>query len=247
MEYNWRYTRGAQRARLKFSVFSENGIKEVLVQDADRGPLRRFAGNGAHVLSREFELVHDKQHALTLEVVDNAGKRAFSREIFVYSYKRGWFRCADNLNILGSTGLLLHPDRLMMLEMCPPLRNGEFFTINGYDRGAPMCPMPGVQSLEQISTAEFGANYPDPNRVIKGAGSVHLNKVLEMNLNSYGLIGATMHMTALASQGDIGAAKGNIARDIAPLDFFERRHTMIAPEDRADYYIVWNSRRLQEG
>ena len=39
---NWRYTRGAQRWRLKFDVRSEAGIAEVKVHDADTRPLPPF-------------------------------------------------------------------------------------------------------------------------------------------------------------------------------------------------------------
>ncbi|MCG2660783.1 MAG: hypothetical protein L6437_11130, partial [Kiritimatiellae bacterium] len=103
MEDNWKQTRGAQRVRLKFTVKSDVGIADVKVHDADRGPIRRFLGHGEKTLAREFELVHDQQRYLTLEVSDTAGKRAFSNYILLFCYKGGLFRCGDNLNILGPT------------------------------------------------------------------------------------------------------------------------------------------------
>lgn len=106
MGSNWRYTRGAQRVRLKFVVRSDKGIDEVRVLDADRGLFRRFTGNGAKELEQEFEIVHDKNHYLVLEVRDRAGRRAISQYAFVYPYKQSLFRCGDNLNILGGTGLV---------------------------------------------------------------------------------------------------------------------------------------------
>ena len=67
---NWVYTRGAQRVRLKFVVRSDAGIAEVTIHDANQGVFRRFVANGSKELTREFEMVGDKQHNLTLEVTD---------------------------------------------------------------------------------------------------------------------------------------------------------------------------------
>lgn len=240
MEYNWRYTRGAQRVRLKFIVKSPAGIKEVKVHDADRGLIRRFAGENAKQLEREFELVHDQQHYLCLEVVGADDKRAFSHCLLVFCYKQGLFRCGDNLNILGATGLLLHPDRLHMLEQQKVFRNAWNYSIKGYDQGAPICPMPKVYAGETVSTKEFGS-YPNryKDKVVTG-------KVLDMGLSSYNIQIMNMTMDKEATQGKGVGAIGAIARDIGELKCFKRKHTLYAPADRIDNYVRWNYRRFHE-
>jgi hypothetical protein len=133
MESNWQHTRGAQRVRLRFVVRSAAGIAEVKVLDADRGPIRRFLGRGAKELTREFELVHDEQHYLALEVTDVAGRKAISHEILLYCYKAGLFRCGDNLNILGPTAMCWHPDRNQFFDAAKDFRNGSDYCLRGWD------------------------------------------------------------------------------------------------------------------
>lgn len=244
LEHNWRYTRGAQRIRLKFIVLSENGIKDVKVHDADRGVVRRFEGKGKKELAEEFELVHDQQHYLTLEVTDEKGKKAFSNYIFIFAYKQGLFRCGDNLNILGATGMAWHPDRLQFFHLAKTFRNGEDFTIQGADRSFSLCPMPTGTLKTGITTEEYGA-YPNRKAGVVGA-------VQDMGLNSHNIQIATMHMNKLVKPDwvkgyNISAAQCCISLDIGDLPFFERDHVMIAPMDRIDHYTVWNHRRRKEG
>ena len=133
MESNWRYTRGAQRVRLRFVVRSDAGIAEVKVLDADRGPIRRFLGHGAKEFARQFELVHDQQHYLTLEVMDTAGKKAISQNVLVYCYKAGFFRCGDNLNILGPTAMCLAPGPERVLQRRQGLPQWLRLCLRGWD------------------------------------------------------------------------------------------------------------------
>lgn len=105
------YTAGSQRIRLAFDVAAEAGVREVIAHDQNRGAIRRFLGHGAKTLAREFELTQDQQRALTIEVVDENGKRAVGPFIYLFCYKAGQNRCGDNLNLLGSAGMLTLPDR----------------------------------------------------------------------------------------------------------------------------------------
>ena len=128
--------RGKQRARLRFQVSSPSGIAEVKVHNCDYGIVRRFLGNGAKVFSQEFNLVHDRDHTLTLEVTDLAGRKAISDKIFLFSYKMSLERCGDNLNFLDGVGLCWHPDRNEMLPLGQMYQGMPVESIGGYDTAA---------------------------------------------------------------------------------------------------------------
>jgi len=245
LESNWRYTRGAQRVRLKFVVRSDAGIADVKVHDADRGVVRRYAGNGAPELAREFEVVHDRQQHLTLEVTDTAGKRAFSQQALVFSYKGDLFRCGDNLNILCAPSLIWHPDRNQMLQIFRPFGNGEQFALHGWDTGVPLVPMPRAESPEQINIQGTGL-YPT-----REAQHAMLGKLMDVPLANYGINIATMRMTKLAETFDDAnrptPAMATVPRDVGDNEFFERTHTIVNPMDRLDHYVIWNYRRGREG
>ena len=243
MEQNWKFTRGAQRVRLHFVVRSPQGIAEVAVHDADTAVVRRFLGHGEKELTRDFEIVDDQQHYLTLEVTDTAGHRAFSWYILVFSYKQGLFRCGDNLNILGATGLLWHPDRNQILNCAKAWENGMDFTLTGWDSGGYLCPMPGAELLETIRTTE--GEYPQFRR------DGLTGKILDMTLSSYNVQIATQRMTMISEPFDSATrpspALGTICKDLGPLKYYTRTHTIYAPMTRTDWYTAWNYRRPHEG
>jgi hypothetical protein len=242
MESDWAFTRGAQRVRVGLDVTADAGLREVLVHDGERGIIRRYLPQGAKELQHEFEVVHDERHDLLLEVIDKNGKRAFSCEGLVYNYKREMFRCGDNLNMLGSHGFMLCPDRLMDLETAPHWTNS--IHLNGWD-GAPMGPMPDAESAETISTREFGPDYPDPGKL-----HAKLGDVLQMGVNSYQMIEMTMHMDRLAGRAHgVGVLNeyGDIARDQGENAFFTRTDKLVGADSRADYYVIFNYRRAHEG
>lgn len=245
MESNWRYTRGAHRVRVRLAVQSDAGLREVIVHDADNPPLRRFLPGGATAFAREFELVHDQQHPLILEVIDAAGRRAWSHEILVYCYKQGLFRCGDNLNILGATGMIWHPDRNQLFPNAKPFHNGENYTLEGWDRGAPLCPMPGGWQENFVYIKGVGPYpHPETHNVMTGA-------LMDVKLSSYNLQIASMRMNHLAERFDTpqrpSPAFCSLPRDLGENEYFERVETLYAPEDRQDYYIIWNHRRRREG
>jgi len=248
MESNWQYTRGAQRVRLRFVVRSEAGIAEVKVLDADRGPIRRFVGRGAKELTREFELVHDQQHYLTLEVTDVAGKRAISHEILVYCYKAGLFRCGDNLNILGPTAMCWHPDRNQFFNAAKDFRNGSDYCLRGWDTASAALgvPTPDVQLWDMINLKEARGWYPEPSRLHAVSG-----RLMDVGVNSYNLQIATMRMTKLSENCDTRQrptpAFASIVRDTGDLEYFDRTHTLYAPMERVDMFVTWNYRRDREG
>jgi len=249
LESNWRYTRGAQRVRLHFVVRSDAGVAEVSVLDADRGPLRRFLGHGEKELSREFELVHDQQHCLTLEALDTAGKKAISQNILIYCYKGGLFRCGDNLNILGPTAMCWHPDRNEFFNAAKDFRNGSDYCLRGWDTSSATLgvPTPQAQLWDMVQLKEVeGGRYPDRYRL----GAI-VGRRMDVGVNSYNLQIATMRMTRLSEAFDNQQrptpAFATIARDVGDLEYFDRTHTLYAPMERVDMYVTWNHRRDREG
>lgn len=243
MESHWKKTRGAQRVRAKFCVSSPEGIAEVKIYDGDRGVFRRFLGGGEKQVTREFECVQDKQHYLTLEVTDRKGKRAFSWMTEVYCYKQGLHRCGDNLNILGATGMVWMPDRNHMMPMAKQFENGLNFTAFGWDSSGYLFPLPRSIGEDQISTVEYGDDYPQFNEGTVG-------KILEVPLGSHSIQIATQKMTKLSQNYDRqprpGPAICTVPRDLGPLQFFERTHTIYAPATGTDFYTAWNHRRARE-
>ncbi|MBM4046184.1 MAG: hypothetical protein FJ279_13820, partial [Planctomycetes bacterium] len=242
MENPWQKTRGAQRVRLRFEVASDNGLAEVKAHDANFGLVRRFAGNGAKTLAREFEMVHDKQHYLVLEVVDTQGRRAVSSYALVFCYKSGLYRCGDNLNLLGSAQVCWHPDRNEMPSLAKIFENGFARTVQGIDSAAGIATQPKLFAQDYIQTAE--GVCPDTREEIT-------NKILDVPLGSHNLQIYSTTMAHRSEKFDTDKrptpAMGPISRRLGPLEFFERRQTSYALASRQDYYVTWNHRRPFEG
>jgi hypothetical protein len=239
MENDWLYTRGGQRVRLRFAVHSDDGIADVKVHDADLGVLRRFAANGARDFQQQFEMVHDKQHWLILEVTDTKGRRAFSSLRLLYSYKQGLFRCGDNLNIL-SASMCWIPDRNGNVCLGRSFNNGADFSLEGADSSGPVCPTPEGWSTQYLSIRGVG-DYP------KGVTSTLQN----VRLGSYNLQIVDMTMTKESERFDNaerpGPALCSVPKDVGDLEYFERTHTLYSPFDRVDWYTAGNNRRPREG
>lgn len=241
MENPWQITRGAQRVPLRFEVASDVGIAQVIVHDANYGIVRRYDGHGAKILAREFEMTQDKQHYLTLEVVDTNGKRAISAYQFIYCYKSGLYRCGDNLNTLGSAQLVWHPDRNQMPSLDKYFENGFKYTVQGIDSGPAIAVQPSLFAGESISTTE--GSYPPDDEIV--------NKILNVQLGSSNLQIYATDMTQRSEKFDTDKrptpAQGPIARRLGPLPYFERHQITYAPASRANYFTIWNHRRPFEG
>jgi len=243
MSTNWRHTRGGQRARVMFVARSDDGIAEVKVHDADLGVIRRFDGRGAKAFSRVFEIVHDRQRYLVLDVVDTKGKRAVTTNIKMYCYQAGQYRCGDNLNTLDSTGMIWHPDRNQMLSLAKPFHNASDFVVK-VDGGQPVCARPSLWSCETVNIQGVGA-YPDRYKIHKAVG-----KVLDVVMSGQNIQIATMHMNKLSeiagTEERPDSAWATTPRDVGEMEFFERSHTSYAPQERFDHFVAWLYRRARE-
>jgi hypothetical protein len=242
MENPWLITRGTQRVRLKFTVSSPVGIREVLVHDADKGIIRRFDGGGAKTFSHEWNMAHDEQHYLVLDVIDTNGKRAISNYQFLYCYKSGLYRCGDNLNTLGSAQLVWHPDRNQMPTFTKYFENGFKYTVQGIDSGPPLATQPDLWPMEYVSTTE--GSYPQLPAEIT-------NKIPDIKLGSTDLQIYSTDMSQRSEGFDTdtrpGPSWGAISKRLGPHPYFERKHITYAPRSRQDYFVTWNHRRPWEG
>lgn len=245
LEENWRHTKGAQRVRLMLDVQSDAGISDIKVHDADRGVVRRFAGNGGKEIVREFEMVHDRTRYLTLEVTDVRGRKAFSQFLWIFSYKQSLFRCGDNLNILGPLGMQWHADRNEFFDAAKNFRNGADFEILGYDTSRSLVPMPSAWLQDTVSIRGVGT-WPTQDNA-PGMTS----KIMYVELSSPNMQIATMELKNLAERFETDVrpppALGSSPKDVSENEYFRRTHRLISPEDRVDWYTAWNHRRGREG
>ncbi|MCF6174880.1 MAG: hypothetical protein L3J71_03850 [Victivallaceae bacterium] len=244
MESNWLYTKGAQRAKCSFTVESPAGIKSVKVIDAFGEVLRNFAGNGAKKLTKELEFSNSRKHSLWLEVTDSEGKTATSHVERVWCYKQGLYRCGDNLNILGPLGMYWHPDRNQMLPIIKKFHNAEVYSIMGWDRAQADCPTPDPRPLNMVNIEGVGI-YPP---YIKGITS---GTRMRVDLASHDVQMVTMKMDEIMEHCDTaqrpGPAFASISRKVEDNEYFTRTDSMYAFRDNADFFTIWNYRRLREG
>jgi hypothetical protein len=72
-----------------------------------------------------------------------------------------------------------------------------------------------------------------------------------MTLSSYNVQIATQRMTMITEPFDTATrptpALGSLPRDLGPLKYYTRTHTIYAPMTRTDWYTAWNYRRPHEG
>jgi len=241
MGENFRVTRGAQRARATVSVSSPAGIREAIIYDADYGVIRRFAGNGEKKLTREIEFVHDRQHWLILEVIDENGAKAISHSLLLYCYKQGLYRCSDNLNILGSLGFQWHPDRMQMFDAAKQFTNGRPMQVQGWDNSQVDLPRPTAKLQNSVNIKGVG-EYPPQGRVARARMNVHLAghniQVADMTIDDL--------VVPFPSQERAPSANGYIMAPVEENPYFTRTDRFIAPADRMDWYVAWDHRRVTE-
>jgi hypothetical protein len=136
-------TRGAQRWRGAFVARSDAGLKEVRVHDGTSGPVRRYLCHGATEFRRVLEVALDRQHYLALEAVDVNGRRAVYSAVRLFFYGQGLYRCGDNLNILGSTPTVAHPDRHQFPRFAL-MEDMDLLTLRGFDTGVGLFNQPSA-------------------------------------------------------------------------------------------------------
>lgn len=238
--------RGKQRARLRLQVSSPDGIREVTVHNADYGAIRRFLGHGQKVFAQEFNLVHDRDHTLTLEVTDGKGRQAISEKIFLFSYKMSLERCGDNLNFLDGVGLCWHPDRNQMLPLAQDYQGMPTESIGGYDTSEALTNRAVLQlwAVDPITTEEL-KQYPDWDH------DGLLRKILDIPLPGNDVKICQMEMGPIVWPFD-SLSRDTPARTTVPWvvqenRLFSRTHRSYYFQNRANMYVAWDYRRVREG
>jgi len=238
--------RGKQRARLRFQVSSPAGIHEVVVHNCDYGVIRRFLAGGTQTFAQEFNLVHDRDHTLTLEVVDTQGRRAISDKVFLWSYKMSLQRCGDNLNFLGGVGLCWHPDRNEMMPLAQMYQGPPAESIGGYDTAVPLTRQAklALWPVDCITTEEM-KQYPT-----HGANGV-LRKILDVKLPGNDVKICDMEMGPVVEPYDSPTrdtpARTSVPRIVDDNPLFTRTHRATYLQNRTNMYVTWDYRRAREG
>jgi lysophospholipase L1-like esterase len=238
--------RGKQRARCRFQVSSQSGIREGVVHNADYGVVRRFLGNGQPTFAQEFELSHDRDHALTLVVTDTAGRKAISDKLLLFCYKTSLLRCGDNLNFLNGVGLCWHPDRNEMMPLAQGYQGPPVESIRGYDTAAALTRQVMLRTwpIDGITTEELKL-YPT-----HGAPGV-LRKILDVVLPGNDVKICEMTMGPIVEPFD-SLTRDTPARTSPPAiveenRLFSRVHRSVYLQNRNNMCITWDYRRAREG
>jgi len=238
--------RGKQRARLRFQVSSPVGLREVLVHNCDYGVIRRFLAGGAKTFAQEFNLVHDRDHTLTLEIVDTQGRRAISDKVFLWSYKMSLQRCGDNLNFLGGVGLCWHPDRNEMMPLAQMYQGLPAESIGGYDTAVPLTRQAklALWPIDCMTTEEL-KQYP-----MRAENGI-LRKILDVKLPGNDVKICEMTMGPLVEPFDSPTrdtpARTSIPQIVEENKLFSRVHRTTYLQNRTNMYVTWDYRRAREG
>lgn len=236
-------TKGTQRVRGLVNVESPYGIKEVRVMDRNQKPVRVFAGKGRKVVKEVFELVHDKQYYLFLEVEDMRGGRLISNFVRIYDYKQGLYRCSDNMNILGPLGICWHPNWPEKISLYKYFRNAELLSVQGWDRASGDCPRPRLTSLNTLYVEGKGNVYPDNRETRDG---VIMN--IKLNGGDLQIVESTMD-EIVENFGNKKRARTTTPCPplvIAKNEYFAHHQKVYYFRDRQDFHIAWDNRRLRE-
>lgn len=244
MEHYWKATRGAQRVRCKFEVSSDDGIAEVRVHDANYGIVRRYDGGGAKTLAREFEMPHDKQHVLCLEVIDSKGRKAISHREFIYCYKAGLYRCGDNLNYLNTATIITHPDRHQRLQFARRFEILGKYMIRGVDDALGGIATQGIHDYYNINAVSGSLPKALGEGFLVGAKT-------DVPFASYDVISMAMDRNTLiprwGTEQRPTVNRGGIIPHVRERPWLRQQETMFNLRSRANYFIVHNHRRYYEG
>ncbi|MFI5380741.1 MAG: hypothetical protein ACHRHE_15690 [Tepidisphaerales bacterium] len=238
--------RGGQRARCRFQVSSADGIREVRVHDANYGVIRRFVADGKTTFGQEFEIVHDRDHALTLEITDTKGNKAVSDRVYTFCYKTSLFRCGDNLNFLGGVALCWHPDRNEMMPLAQGYQGMPVESIRGYDTAGAITRQVALDAhaVDSVTTGEL-RQYP--------IGRVNgvLRKILNVALPGNDVKICEMAMGPLVEPSDTitrdTPAHTSVPAVIEENRLFSRVHRSYYLQNRNNMFITWDYRRGREG
>jgi hypothetical protein len=238
-------THGAQRVRGTFRAWASAGLKEIRLHDGVRGILRRYLCGGAKEFSRTFELVHDRQHELALEAVDRQGQRTITSAQRLFSYRQGFFRCGDNLNLQSSTPSVDCPDRHQFPRFPRP-EDTELSQLNGLDGtwiNMPE-PMAGTFSVQTTAGNQEEIYYLRP--AADDCGIRIVQTPLRFPYTSYeiNVVEASSRKYVKERLNDAAVGPFMPEGDDLPYATIDRRVYML--RSRMNYFLKWTARRAHE-
>jgi hypothetical protein len=238
-------TRGAQRVRGTFRAGASAGLKEVRLHDGVRGIVRRYLCGGAKEFNRTFELVHDRQHELVLEAVDRQGQRAIASAQRLFSYKQGFYRCGDNLNLLGSTPLVDCPDRHQFPRFPRP-EDTELSQLNGFDgmwinKPEPLSGTFSVRTAAGNQEEIFGLRP-----AVDDSGIRIVQTPLRFPFSSYEISVVEASSRKYVKKLMDDSAPGPFMPESNDLPYATIDRRVYVLRSRMDYFLKWTARRLHE-
>ena len=141
-----------------------------------------------------------------------------------------------------------HPDRNEFFPAAKDFRNGDDYTLRGWDTAEAGLgvPQPWAQLNDLITFKEAGGEYPHPSKL-----NAIPSRLMDVGINNYNLQIATMRMTQLSERYETEQrptpSSASVPRDVGDVEFFDRTHTIYAPMEREDMFVSWNYRRSKEG
>ncbi len=190
-------------------------------------------------------MVHDRDHSLTLEVVDTQERIAISDEILLFCYKTSLLRCGDNLNFLNGVGLCWHPDRNEMMPLVQGYQGMPVESIRGYDTSAALPQQVTLRAwpVDCMTTDEL-KQYP-----ITSHDGI-LQKILDVKLPGNDVKICDMTMGPLVEPYD-SMTRDTPARTTCRPSFSRisswRVHRSYFLQNRSNMFITWDYRRAREG
>jgi hypothetical protein len=234
-------TRGVQRWRGAFVARSDVGLREVRLHDGTSGPVRRYLCRGARDFRRVVELALDRQHPLVLEAIDVEGRRAVHSAVRLYDYEQGLYRCGDNLNILGSTPTVAHPDRHEFPRF-PVLEDVDLLGLRGFDTGVGLLNQPWAEPTTQAVQTQAGRQGAHS----EGDVSLLVQVPTRFPFASYEVSVAQArsdrHVKRLQNEVALGPF---LPRD-RELEFARIDRRVYLLRSRMDYFIKWAFQRPHE-
>ncbi|HEY7429032.1 MAG TPA: hypothetical protein VH682_32675 [Gemmataceae bacterium] len=241
-------TRGGQRVRGSFRASADAGLKEVRLHDGARRILRRYLCGGAKEFNRTFELVQDRQHELVLEAVDREGRRAICTAQRLFSYQQGFYRCGDNLNLLGSTPTVAHPDR-QEFPRFPTFEDMDLSTLNGFDTGVGLLnqpeAIPATFSVQTTAGNQEAVLYLRPGPDDSGARLVQTS--LRFPFASYQISVVEASSTKRVKELLDDPAQGPFMPESDELPYAAVDRRVYLLRSRMNYPVKWAGRRPHEG
>ena len=243
---NYYLTDGMQRMRGYFRCYAAAGLKEIKIYDGTSGVVRRYLPGGIQDCWCEFEMAFDRQHYLVLEATDTAGRRAVWTELRVFSYKQGFFRCGDNLNLLSSTPTVAHPDR-HEIPMWPLFEDHDVKALHGFDTGSGVLTQPQGWNLLRIITTDGqeGGSYGPKSHDDLGV------RILQVP-GRFPLAGPEINVWTMHSENTVkmlwpSPAEGPFMPIDKPLPYANVDWRVTLLRSRLNYMTTWDHRRAHEG